>query len=333
MQLPPLTYLDFSIPLVIDNTQVTAFRKCPRYWLYSYINHLRSSEGKSLPLVFGGAFAAGLEDYRRWRHHGATHATSFEYGCAAIVKSWGDNPHEFPARNKDPRSQIRCMEALKFYTEYYPFHDDILQPHQSAGGGFEFSFAVELLPEWGFPLHPSGEPFLYVGRIDMLGSWAKMPIINDEKTTTRIQSNWPQLWPIRHQFAGYVWALQKLGLGTHQVLVRGLGIHSKEFVPIEGGPYRFPDFLLTKFEDDLRDTVTTMLTCHECAEARSQHAALSEFNRNWGDACTSYNRVCHFSGVCFGDPANELSWLRSMPRDKWEPTATQTTPEEGKEIA
>ena len=323
MKLEPLTSFEFDLPLILDNTQITAFRKCQRYFFYTYMNHLRSSSDKALPLVFGGAFAGGLEDYRRKRHDQHPHKEALESAYATAVLKWGDNPDVFPTAQKDPRTLMRCLEALRFYTEHYPFESDVLQPHPSENGGFEFSFALELLPEWGFPLHPSGSPFIYSGRIDMLGTYSGMPIINDEKTTARIQSNWPELWPIRHQFAGYVWALKKLGHGTHQVLVRGLGIHTKDFVPIEGGPYRFQNFLLEKFEDDLRSTIADMVIAYENVTLGGSGtiADVCAFSRNWSDACTSYNRICHFSNICFGNPDHEMAWLRSLPREKWEPIA------------
>src|SRR5678816_894421 len=122
-------------------------------------------EGKGVHLIAGGAFAAGLEEYRR--AHYLDHCLPDECmdrARLACVLSWGDFP-PFPPDYANgehlihAKSLDRIMGAIEGYVAKWPPLLDRLQPIASYRDGevsFEYSFAVPLdMPQ--FPRHPSGE--------------------------------------------------------------------------------------------------------------------------------------------------------------------------------
>lgn len=302
----PLTPSD--LPIVLDSTRVTAFRKCPRLFYYAHILNLRNAlQGKGLALTFGGAFAAGLEAYRRARQAGHLHTDAFYASAGQIIRHWAGNPAE--PREGDPRTLTRAITTVTDYEKRFPFADDHIQP-KTEGESFEYSFAIELSPADGFPQHPSGAPFLYAGRFDFFGEvGGKLPVIVDEKTTVRFLPNWAEQWTYRHQFAGYLWSMQTLGHNVQSVVVRGVGIHKHATDFLETPPTRYPKDTLTKFQQDLAQT------CHHITQAFET----CTFPRAWGDACTSYNQACPFRAICFGPEANEGAWLSTFNVDVWDP--------------
>lgn len=322
--LPPLTALSATPPQVLDSSQIVCFRSCPRKFLYTYCNHLRSHTGKSLPLIFGGAFASGLEHYRTARLvKTLAHKPALELAYCRAITSWGDNPSEM--REKDPRTLPRCLQALDWYTKTYPIETDSLQPHTHSvstcelGVTFEFNALVELSPSLGFPLHPSGSPYLYSVRFDTLGTYMGLSVFADEKTTTQVRADWPQQWTFRHQFAGYAWALQQLGYPHRSAVVRGVVIHKNDFVALETPPILYSPHTLQKFEEDLRHTVREIDFAVTGVQINPIDPLPDHFPRAWGDACSAYNTPCAFTHVCFGHPRDELDLLAQFPREVWNP--------------
>ena len=307
--LPPLTSIDYTFPQVWDSTMIVAARKCLRYFRNSYNNHLRP-EGVAPPLLFGGTFAKGLETYRQaYYEFVGNHSLALEAAYSAMVTAWGTNPtllNQFETK----RTFERCVPALICYFENYPIETDRLQPHINHDGRptFEYSFAVPL-EDHIFPRMEDGSPLLYTGRMDTLGSYDGLPIFADEKTTLSMGDKWADQWPTRHQFHGYGWALNKLGYKAKHYLVRGIAIGTNDIRFRETPPLTIIPSLRNAFASELATTLWMVKKAFEHEQAP----------RNFGDACYSYFRQCIYWAACSTKPEFELGFLKTLPREKWDP--------------
>lgn len=318
--LPPLTELDYTMPQVWDSTMIVAARECPTKFLYAYVNHIRG-DGLSLPLHFGGAFAKGLEAYRKTFFETGNEALAFEASVAAIILAWGDQPSVILHNGKpDKRTLDRCIILLRDYFHRWPIATDALQPHVNEVGGkptFEFSFAVPLESEI-FPRMDDGSPFILTGRADTLGTFENLPVVEDDKTTIMMGDKWAEQWYTRHQFITYIYALRAMGFKTRHVIVRGACVRAEENAFAETTPIHRPDHLLEKFEYELAWTLVTV----------QSYLRNRTVPRNFGNACYSHFRKCQFWDICQMKPAHELPFLRAMPRAQWDPLHLSITGDE-----
>lgn len=313
--LPPIEELSYELPTVLDSTMVTEYRLCPRKFFYTYMNHLRSPS-TSPALVAGGAFAAGVEAYRK-AHYGQSldHEDCMVLATEAVIAKWPAEMLETQPEKYDPRSLDRIIWAVDQYFTKYPPATDLLRPLYTVHDDtptFEFSFAVELCPENGFEYHPDGAAFLYCGRPDVLGTYDTFPVFADEKTTIRFSHDWAEQWAMRHQFMGYAWAFRELDRPERSVVVRGIAL-TRELSFLETQPIRFPPHLLDSFGQELRHTVNRMLSETDDIER------CGCFPRAYGSACTAYNRMCKFAPVCASRPERELFMLQTYHRNPWKP--------------
>ena len=135
-------------------------------------------------------------------------------------------------------------------------------------------------------MHPSGQPFLYVGRFDMLGTWSGKLVVRDEKTTTSIGASWADQWDLRSQFIGYVWACQQSGLDLDTVVARGVGILKTKISHAEAIK-QYPKFLVERWHEQLRRDLWRIVRMWD----------EDYFDYNLADACNSYGG-CAFRTVC-----------------------------------
>lgn len=318
--LPPLEELTYEMPQVWDSTMIVAARKCPRYFLYTYANHIREG-GVSPPLHFGGAFAKGLETYRQvYFLEGGNPHQALLAGAEAIFAYWGDNPSVLTLRGKpDKRTLDKCIFALMRYFENWPMETDLLQPHIDHNGKptFEYSFALPL-EDAIFPRMADGSPFFLCGRMDTLGSYSHLPVWSDEKTTVMMGDSWAEQWYTRHQFLCYGYGLRELGFQARHVVVRGIGIYNDGVRFAETQPIHRPDHLLNKFAHELAWTLRQIQAYFDAQQVP----------RAFGEACYSHFRQCDFWEVCSTKPAYEMPFLRAKARNQWNPLHLMTATEE-----
>jgi hypothetical protein len=311
----------FPLPSYIDSTMLTCFRSCPQKWSLEFGRGFRP-EGISIDLHAGGCFANALEEvYRRIHLHKNDFATAMAFGHARFLTDWGD--FEIPEYKKTAKTMDRMWEAIagdgtdkgKGYFEVYSPLTDHVQPYFDSNGKptFEYTFSIPLEPcgklndGTNFPLHPTtGEPFLYVGRFDMLGMLGGRPVVRDEKTTGgSIGQSWASQWPLRNQFIGYTWACRQCGIDLDTVVVRGIAIQKTQIVHAEAiVPYS--DFLRQRWLDQLRRDMWRLVRCWES----------DYFDFNLGDACTAYGN-CLFLNVC--QSPNIDTWANDFVVRHWNP--------------
>lgn len=293
-----------SLPQHIDSTMLSAFRSCPRKFFWSHIRGLHP-RSRSADLHAGSCFASGLESfYTALLKDGLTVEDSKKRMFGTFTREWGD----YVAPDKNPKSQDNMWAALDSYISNYPPTIDRFQFLQNPDGSptAEFSFAIPLDFD-GWPLHPSGEPFFYVGRTDGLGTYDGKLCFKDEKTTKGIGNSWASQWALRGQFIGYTWAGRMSGLEIDSVLVRGVGILMREIKQIE---------ILKTYSQTLRDRWMLQLRhdLHRLVKAWDE----AYFDMNFADACSSYNG-CAYVPLC--ESPNPEAWTDNYAVRHWNPLA------------
>ena len=291
------------LPHNVDSTMMNAFRPCPQKFFNEFVLGLRPLEA-SIDLHAGAVFSSTLEAFYREVHtNGLDPSAALARAYAVFQHLWGD----FVIRKeRHPKTPENMWAAVEDYVRVYPPRSDSVQPYFTGpGASFEYSFAIPLdLP--GFPLHPvSGDPFVYCGRFDMLGKKDGRPVVRDEKTAQRLESNWSEKWDLRSQFLGYCWALQHSGIPCNTVVVRGVIITLTAVRQVEAIKV-YPQHLIDRWFEQLRRDVNRLVTCWN----------ENYFDYNLGDTCTMYNH-CQFIPLCSSNqPEN---WYESYEVRRWNP--------------
>lgn len=289
-----------DLPIYVDSTMLTSFKSCPRKYLYAHLHNLRGA-GKSVHLVAGGAFAAGLEAAREAAFSASHILTPDEISEAAFgpfMAEWGD----YEAPEDSPKSLVNTFDALEGYLHAHHPQLDPIQPMRKPDGSpnIEYSFAIPLPVK-----HPSGDNFIFTGRFDMLGIWNDLPCIVDEKTTSALGNFWLKQFDLRGQFIGYCWACSQLGIPVNHVFVRGIAI-KKTGCDFLTAPLQFPNHLLERWFDNTCRTLESLVA----------HWEAGLFTYNFGDSCAAYGG-CTYTPLCAAK--NDLDWFSQYEVSVWNP--------------
>lgn len=296
-----------ELPLFLDSTMVATFRACPRKFYLTYCHNLKP-RGTSIHLAAGAAMAAGLNGARQAQGASLeplTHEQLLEAAIGPFLAEWGSCPSD----PEHPKNIHNTFYALELYLERFPPFYDPIQPLRGADGRptSEFSFAIPLNIS-----HPRGDPFIYVGRFDLLGVYAEnnLLVVLDDKTSGSLGSYWLRQWDMRGQFLGYLWALRSLGYDISHVVVRGIGLLKTEIL-FQTVPLEYPLFLIERWQNELYNTIQLMLHCH----------AEGHFPYSFGDACSSYGG-CPMKDLCMNKDPDQ--WLNNYEVSVWNPVSSET---------
>jgi hypothetical protein len=313
-----------ELPLHIDSTMITCFRSCPQKFNLEFVHGYRLP-GVSLDLHAGACFSSAVEETRKqiWLND-KNLSEALLMAEARFFQEWGDV--EPPEWKRTAKTKDRVWEAVESYFDQYSPKTDHIRPYIATDGKptLEYTFAIPLEPTskdndpWmgsrhnEFPLHPSGAPFLYCGRFDLLGSYNNRPCVLDDKTTGySIGRNWASQWDLRSQFMGYKWACQQCGIDVQEVAVRGIAIQKEQIVHAEAiKPY--PDELLGRWHEQLRRDLWRIRRAWD----------ENYFDFNFGDACTSYG-LCSFLNTCASP--NPQNWVTEFEVRHWNPLVKNPT--------
>ena len=315
-----------SLPSYVDSSMLSTWRSCRRKFFWSTLNSLYPI-GKSVHLVAGGAFAAGMEGARRLvfsndRAHRPSHSDLLQAAYRSFAREWGSNP-DFEGEAK---SFENTFQALAAYLNQHPPETDPVQPLRRPDGSpaVEFTFSIPL--EEG-PRHPeTGDPFLFVGRFDLLGSYNGLPCVVDEKTTSSIGFSWDSQWDLRGQFMGYIWACQQLGYEVNTAVVRGIGILKKDF-KFATSIKQFPQYLINRWHSQLIMDVDQIVRAYEGLQ-ETPGTEQGWFPYNFADACSAYGG-CAFTTLC--SASNPEAFFGQYARHRWDPLLKQPLKIEEKE--
>jgi hypothetical protein len=301
-----------QLPLHVDSTMIACFRSCPQKFKLEFIHGFRPP-GISIDLHAGACFSGALEEVRKqvWQHNKSL-GTALIMAEARFFQEWGDI--EPPEWKKTAKTKDRVWEAVEsYFAQYSPLTDHIL-PFMTAEGKptLEYTFAIPLEPCFtndapsGFPYHPSGSPFIYCGRFDMLGTYQYRPIVLDDKTTGySIGRAWASQWDLRSQFLGYKWACQQHGIDVQEVAVRGIAIQKEQIVHAEAIK-QYPNELIGRWHEQLRRDLWRIRRAYD----------EDYFDFNFAEACTSYGQ-CVFMNTCAS--SNPQNWVNEFEVRHWSP--------------
>lgn len=295
-----------SLPQVLDSTMIVDFRSCYERFRNRYMLNLMGRD-KSGDLIAGGAIAAGVEAVRLGVYlHGKTVEESLINAYRAFVKEWGG----FVPADESAKQFGNCWSAVEEYFKWRPPHTDELQPLKTDSGQpfVEFSFAVPLAIN-----HPeSNEPFIYVGRFDLLGTWMDRIVVSDEKTMGQMGSSWVTQWSLRNQFMGYCWGAQQYGYKCNDALIRGICILKKD-IKLAEAPANYPDWMLERWHDQLLRDIERLVNYWR-NDVRDY---------NFGNSCTEYGG-CSYRDLCIS--AKPETWYAHYNRAKWNPIQRRLDP-------
>ena len=299
--------LTYDFPRAIDNTMRVAFDACQRKFLLAHIYNLRKSD-PSMHLVFGGAFAAGLETARLeyYAHGNRDKADYLGKACIAAIKEWYselDDPLDSEAKSLN-----NCLGAILYYFQTYPMESDWCEPLTYGDGkaSVEFTFAIPL-PQF----HPATkDPMLYTGRFDLLARFQGMPAIEDDKTATQLGKSWVEGWDLDSQVTGYIWAARQSGIETTTALIRGTSILKYDFGHAQAIQYR-TEWHIENWYNVLNHNLDGMISCYE--------EGPESFLPSYGQACKAYGG-CPYRDLC--DKHNWDEWIEpDFHHYVWDPLA------------
>jgi len=289
---------DSSFPRVIDSTMINDFRRCPQLFYERYIACLKPA-GESVDLVFGAAFAKGIEVARRSFYYEAfSPEQSIMRGANAALQEWGD--FQEPIGHK--KNLKTLLLAHSEYFEQWPISDP---PYPLNPASIEYTFS-HALPNIRHP--DTGDAITYGGRFDMLGGDQFNEIYPvDEKTTGSPFFNWAEGWKLWGQFIGYIWACQNSGYpSVRKLLVRGIYINSTSNKFVQHFA-EATDTVIARWLDDLQEDIERMIWMYN----------RRKFRRVFGTACKVY-RPCPFIPLC--EATKREDWVSMYEQSpQWNP--------------
>jgi len=311
------------LPTYIDSTMLTCFRSCPEKFRLEFVYGLRPP-GLSIDLHAGACFALAIETvYRAFWEEGKSLQDALVKAHGVYAVAWGD--FEIPTWKATGKTFDRVWEAVEEYFKTWTPRTDHIQPYFTDGKAtFEYTFSIPLEPvvsfdpirtnmedrdeiyRTHFPTHPCGEPFMYSGRFDMLGSYLGKPVVRDEKTSGRTAGDgWADQWNLRNQFIGYTWACQQSGIDVDSVCVRGVSILKTKIGMVEAiKPYS--DFLRAKWLEQVRRDLWRLRRAWD----------EGYFDLNLADTCTAYGN-CIFMDICASREPE--AWMNQFTVNRWNP--------------
>jgi hypothetical protein len=323
VQLEPQTEQDLSrssivqaiLPQHIDSTMRAAFVQCPRKFFHEFILGFRPGYVNA-DLHAGAAFSGTLEAFYEqvWGNQ-QTSDVALARAHGTFLKLWADY---VPVKDT-PKTRENMWSAVESYVKTYSPLTDPVQPFFVAGRPtYEFSFAIPLDdPE--FPRHPvSGDPFIYVGRADLLGEWVNRIVIRDEKTSGKLVSNWSEQWDMRGQFLGYCWAAQRGGLKCETVVVRGVIITKTQIRHVEAVKL-YQQWEIDRWYKQLAQDLHRLVRCWDT----------DWFDYDLAEACSMYGG-CSFLPMCKSPEPSR--WHSQYRIQRWNPLNRNQASEEQSQL-
>ena len=296
--------MNLTFPKVWDNTQLSAYRRCPRRFLYEFVWNAAPSD-TNVHLHAGGAYAKGLEIVRK---EFFTNKRPFDealaLGALALIRAYGT----FAPRDiNDNKSLPMMLGALGYYFERWPIEEGLVPAIIGGQPAIEFSFAVP------FPkvLHPdTGEPIIICGRFDMIAQVGSTLLGEDDKTAGQLGSQWLNKWRVGNQITTYCWGARQYGLPLQGFNMRGIGLYKRGYEGIDAITYR-KDWQLAEWEQNTQATLEDAIRDYK----------RGFWGANWSDACSSFSG-CPYLILC--ESPNPEVWVpvNFVKRD-WDPLASR----------
>lgn len=299
-----------------DNTRLAAFKECPRkYFLRHVLHWTYDGERLSAPLVFGGAWHAGMDAL--WSAQGYEVSIKVQLARLAFKNKWMEDgypaPEEMSMEQLDALSPRTPGIANEMFHEYATQRAKMLEECEIVA--IEQPIAIPF---------PGLSDTWYIGKLDKVFRWNGLHI-GEHKTTSmyattgNFRSDWVESWQAAPQVKGYQVAGSMFYPDLQDVWVDGALVHKKihnafKFIPISHN--------LEILKGWLEDTTEWIGIIEEHTARFLDNGDLShgKFPRN-EDSCFGKYGQCSFLPIC--GTCNDPSQLDGPPEgykvDKWEP--------------
>lgn len=307
-----------------------SWKACPRKFFWNYVYEI-VPDGENVHLHAGACFARGLEMSRLAFYAGQqSYDDAIITGAEELLKMWGNfDPGEGHNKTVD-----RVLGAYEFYHDIFKMPVDHIQPYMVGGKpAVEFNF---VLPIPGTAHPRTGQPVLYAGRFDMLGTMRGQNtlFVVDEKTTSQLGPTWGNQWTIRAQFTGYVWGARQFGHPVAGAVVRGVSILKEKYGNAEVIVHR-QDWQLEQWLENLRRDCDQMIAQWREMESKGmpEHPVLLDdrghiiqadvpditpWTQSLDQACAAYGG-CPFLRLCDSPQPESFIPIYYRPHS-WDPT-------------
>lgn len=273
--------------ILIDSTRLTSLQICPQKFKYSFIDNLRSIEGKDY-FEIGSLYHLMLKTHYAILKYRSRWPVEFSYDklveiCIKILE-------HFAVRGKIPLEEIQKIEHIwRQYTDYYRDDDYLAESNILF---LEQYFAKPLLK----PFEYSGKYYQVIleGIIDLAYKDSSGLLIVVEHKHQSVKSPFANT---RNQFLLYPWATDSLNLTINIIGTQKTVSPEKKFYRTS---FSYTKDMIEEFEQD------TLYFAKQYLEYRTTN--FWPKNRN---SCDTYG-LCEFQMVC-GVPA-ELRPVR-LERD------------------
>lgn len=226
---------------LFDNTRLSAFRKCPRYFYYRHVRHWEPTFTR-IPLDFGGAWHTAMEIVWPAIVKGLPKAQIIEMAYHAFVTEWVARGQPEPKdisyeleKDMSPRTPAVALEMISDYvTERYNRIQDVEIV------SIEKAFVV--------PLDPEDDTLFFIGKLDKVvrerAGRGKIRGIEHKTTTSykkdgKFKTSFIDSFSPNSQVDGYIYSLH-MTYGTENVAgvwVDAALVHKTEtgflFIPVE----------------------------------------------------------------------------------------------------
>lgn len=290
-----------SFPTVIDSTMLSA-SSCPIKFFWEHCLNLHPVS-KSIHLHAGGAFAYAIETVRKQFYIEKKPLEECLYEAfRQFTNFWGD----YEAPENSYKDFYNTFAAVADYFHQYHPSNDLVQPFVKSDGTpaveFTFSFPLPIM-------HPdTGEPLLYGGRCDMVGSHKGMnnaTAIVDEKTAYSFGVDWAKSFSMRGQFLGYTYAAQYYDMPASMCIVRGIAIQQRSIKHLEA-ILQFPQYQIERWYAEMLGKVNRLI----------DYWNKRDFPMSYGSECSSFGG-CPSMDLCTSRQPE--IWFDTFAVRKWNP--------------
>lgn len=319
-----------TIPFTaFDNTRLTSFKTCQRKYYYEHVRGWRRV-GTALPLVFGGAWHAGMDSI--WScaveiRDGVKKKDVVDLAYDAFVTHWTD-PSEGALAHPDklsadelsdmaPRTPMIAREMLHAYVD--------ARAHLFSDPSFR---VLDIERPFAVPLDPNDASLWYVGRLDKVFEYRGKVYVGEHKTTTSYKKGGPfrsdfvDSFSPNSQIDGYLFALRMAhrdkaaGVWVDAALVHKEVHDGFKIIPVDRQHAMIDAWLweTRNYIDQIEGNLAAL------AERENDDTPyLAAFPKNTA-ACTNYGG-CPFADICktIGNPAKEKTPPLGYKVDLWDP--------------
>lgn len=297
-------YLQFAW----DNTSVSVLKECPRKYQYAILQGYQSKT-KSVHLIFGLLYHAGLEYYDHMKAKGQSHSEALRLTVRFILeKTWNktlNRPWDTQDSYKNRATLLRTVVWYLEQFEHDPLETVLLHNGKPA---VELSFRVEISHQT-----PTGEPYLYCGHIDRLVKFAGNNYIVDRKTTKSMLGPWFfSTFTPNSQFSGYVFG-GNIALGLP---ITGLIVDAAQVA------VSFSDFQRSPIQRSPVDIAEWYKDLGYWLKQAELYAEDQYWPKQEG-SCGNYGG-CEFRETCSMGESMRQGWLKSnFTQRVWNPLETR----------